>query len=267
MIYCVWYPSGGFGHFVNGVLHLHGDNFVRPTANTIHFGQNGHSHALSLVTPRYSKDIDTYNFDFDSSKNYSVLIDNGINDESVSFLKFFPDAKVIKICYDDNTWPIVAKTMIDKAMLSNIQKELPLDAWETNADWAVREKYFLFLRDHQLRYSWQVDCKYTCLTISNILDYCIFNNYITSNICKIENFESLHSTWLQANSQYIQPIIHANLLIEAIESDSDISLTHITDLWTQAVVNYFIWITYQVEVPANDFANWFQNSEEIRKIL
>ena len=30
MIYCVQYPSGGFGHFINAILTLHGVEFVRP---------------------------------------------------------------------------------------------------------------------------------------------------------------------------------------------------------------------------------------------
>jgi hypothetical protein len=29
MIFCVWYPTGGFGHFINGILHTFRENFVR----------------------------------------------------------------------------------------------------------------------------------------------------------------------------------------------------------------------------------------------
>jgi hypothetical protein len=267
MIYCVWYPSGGFGHFLNGVLTLYGDNFVRPDANTIKFSKNGNSHALNLIAPKYAHNQDTYNFDFETCKNYSVLIDNGINDESTGFLKFFPVSKVIKICYDNTTWPLVAKTMIDKAMSSNIQKELTVDAWETDADWAIREKYFLFLRDHSLRHAWKPDNQYNCLPVSNIIDYKVLENYINTHICKVDNFEDLHSAWLKSNQQYIQTIIWAKNIIAAIESNVDITLTHVTDLWAQAVVNYYIWINYQVEVPANDFADWFQNTKQISEIL
>jgi hypothetical protein len=269
MIYCVWYPSGGFGHFLNGVLTMHGDNFVRPNANTIKFSEDGNSHALELVAPKYRSNPDTYDFNFETSKNYSVLIDNGINDESTKFLKFFPGSKVIKICYNDDTWPVVAKTMFDKAMRSSIQKELPvdIDAWETNADWAVREKYFLFLRDNSLRHAWRDTPVHTCLPVSSIIDYKLLNQHIEQYICKINNFESLHSSWYQVNQQYIQPINYAKDVIAAIESTLDISLTHITDLWSQAVVNYYIWTNYQVEVPANDFADWFRDTREIKKIL
>ena len=30
MIYCVWYPSGGFGHFINAVLTLYSKDFEVP---------------------------------------------------------------------------------------------------------------------------------------------------------------------------------------------------------------------------------------------
>ena len=42
MIYCVWYPSGGFGHFINAVISLYGVDFKRPKNkkfNTTFFGK------------------------------------------------------------------------------------------------------------------------------------------------------------------------------------------------------------------------------------
>ena len=156
MIYCVWYPSGGFGHFINGILNSYGQNFVRPK-NKFEFSENGNSHQLDQVAPKYFQDQNYYTFDFDQSKNYSVLIDNGINNESKNFLNFFPDAKVIKICYSNITWPIIAHTMIVKAQRKNLTSELPIVEWDSTEMWAQREKYFLFLRDHPLRYMWKSD--------------------------------------------------------------------------------------------------------------
>ena len=82
MIYCVWYPSGGFGHFVNAVLTLHGRDFERPERVDYQFSKKGNSHELQLVAPKYLKNPTHYDFDFSSTDHYSVLIDNGINDES-----------------------------------------------------------------------------------------------------------------------------------------------------------------------------------------
>ena len=125
MIYCIWYPSGGFGHFVNAVISLHGDNFVRPK-NKLEFSDNGDSHLLDLTAPKYFHD-NKYNFTFDDNVNYSVLIDNGINNEGVKFLENFPSAKVIKMCYTDNTWPVIAKTMIDKLNADHTKGQIAPD--------------------------------------------------------------------------------------------------------------------------------------------
>ena len=51
-----------------------------------------------------------------------------------------------------------------------------------------------------------------------------------------------------------------------ITKQSD-DLTHITDIWSQAVIYYYIWLKYNVEVPHNDYANWFTNTKEIVTML
>ena len=38
---CVWYPAGGFGHFVNSILTLYGDGFVRPAHKQFDVGASG----------------------------------------------------------------------------------------------------------------------------------------------------------------------------------------------------------------------------------
>jgi hypothetical protein len=73
MIYCVWYPSGGFGHFINAVLTLHGENFARPKKQQYSFSSSGDSHQLELAAPKFFKNPNNYSFDFDSTLNYSVL--------------------------------------------------------------------------------------------------------------------------------------------------------------------------------------------------
>ena len=145
MIYCVWYPSGGFGHFVNAVLTLHGNNFVRPK-KLLKFSDSGNSHGLDLVVPKYLHESWPGGIEFLRDKNYCVLVDNGINNESEQFKSTFPDAVTIKICYCKYSWPVVARTMIEKAMSSSIEQQLPIDAWNTDQPWARREKYFLYLR-------------------------------------------------------------------------------------------------------------------------
>jgi hypothetical protein len=264
MIYCVWYPSGGFGHFVNAVLTLHGQNFVRPK-KSLQFSTTGDSHALDLVVPKYFKNRWCSNFDFSKTQNYCVLIDNGINDESDQFRQTFPDATVIKICYSNHSWPIVARTMIDKAMQSDITKQLPIDSWHTDEDWAKREKYFLYLRDHAVRHSWRHSTDFA-LYVDDLLHYQSLFDQLNS-VIKVEPFENLWHAWRRANTQYLDPMVTASSVIDSINKRKYFDTTGITDIWTQAVIYYYIWIAFGVEIPHNDYADFFCSTEQIAKLI
>ena len=251
MIHCVWYPSGGFGNFVNSVLNLYGRNFKRPNKQP-EFSQDGNSHGQELVAPTYVKDPDEYEFDFDPTVNYSLLIDNGINNESTRFKQFFSDARIIKICYSDFTWPIVANTMIVKAQRSTIEQDLlsDLSNWDTKEPWAQREKYFLFLRDSSLRFSWKPNNDQSILMIDDFLDYQTFRQKLD---VELDDFELYWNQWREVNDRYIGPVLLAQQFLNG-------QLDCITDLWTQAVVYYQIWCQHGIEVPHNDFSNFFNDS-------
>lgn len=259
MIYCVWYPSGGFGHFVNSVLNTYGKNFVRPS-NSITFSTDGNSHGVEYVAPKYFKNQQTYQYNFDKEKNYSIVIDNGINDEGTGFAKFFPGATIIKLCYSDFTWPVVALTMIKKAMRSDIDREIPVDSdkWSGDQDWCKREKYFLFLRDNNLRSAWRPDKEFTSILIEDLMLYESMHNHIVSAGVELDPCQNIHVQWLNANQKYFDPILVAD---QYVNRDIDYQ---ITDLWTQAVIYYQIWCKYGVEVPHNQFANFFESQEQFR---
>jgi hypothetical protein len=265
-VFCIWYPSGGFGHFINAILLLYGEKFLRPT-NSLEFSTNGNSHSLDLVVPKYFHESWPGGFEFSEFYNYSVLIDNGINNESLNFKSVFPDAKVIKICYTDHSWPIIARTMIEKAMNSNIEHELPLDEWGHNNEWAIREKYFLYLRDHPLRFQWNTTTPgQYAIYIDEICDY----NTLFSAINKIVTVSAFKQTWHQwriANDAYIAPVEHAKNIMDCVKSQQLCDITHVKDSWTQAMVYYFIWLEYAFEVPHNDYASWFTNTKEIVTML
>lgn len=266
MIYCVWYPSGGFGHFINAVLTLHGENFVRPNKNTLTFSSTGDSHNLvDLVVPKYSHNHWPGGITFLDDKNYCVLIDNGINDENDNFKSMFPRATVIKICYSMHSWPIVARTMIEKAMLSSLEEQLMIDRWEVDQPWARREKYFLFLRDHHLKHAWS-ESNDSSLDVYTLFDY---NDFFTTlnSLVKVQHFPTLWTEWRQANAKYINPVDSAKNILFNVACKQFCDITDITDLWTQAVVYYYIWEQYKVEVPHNDYSNWFTNTAEIVTML
>jgi hypothetical protein len=268
MIYCVWYPSGGYGHFINAILNLHGNNFARPI-NKIKFSNTGNLHSLDLPAPKYHNDPENYNFKFDQTLNYSVLVDNGINNQGERFKTTFPSAHIIKLCYNDASWPIVAKTMIDKAMQSTVSEQLIVDCdkWDINEPWAVREKYFLFLRDHALRKAWQPAENVTNLLINDMLDYPQLHSQLSTSGVELSNFELLHREWQEANKQYINPVKNSQSVIESIKNNVNVSLNYISSIWDQAVLYYFLWLNFGQEVPHNDYANFFTDTDTIRKCL
>lgn len=265
MIYCIWYPSGGFGHFINGVLTLHGNGFKRPT-NDITFSKNGNSHGLNLVAPKYTPG---YDYKFDPNYNYSVLVDQGINSTSRDFISEFPDAKIIKVCYTDSSWPIVAKTMIDKAMQSSIEQEAAVDpeAWTSTEPWAQREKYFLFLRDHPLRTAWRPESSIDCIVVNDLLNYTRLQYTIKRTGIELSEFKNLWNNWYTHNERYFVPIAIAEQVLEKIKHKEGLDLTHITDVWTQAVIYYYIWTEFDKEVPHNDFENFFSDVSQITQWL
>lgn len=263
MIYCIWYPSGGFGHFLNGIISLHGTDFVRPKKK-LEFSTDGNSHDLDCIAPKYLKDPENYTFNFDHRFNYSVLIDNGINNEGQKFLDFFPDAKIIKVCYNDYDWPVVANTMIHKAMLNNFDDELSLnpDKWNSTEAWAVREKYFLFLRDHPLRKSWKPSNETFHISVKSLLTYQGTKQSIENTGIILSNFEDLWNQWWKLNKKYFDPILNADEIVNGSWPSEPI-----TDLWNQAVVYYRIWCEHGIEVPHNDFPDFFRDQTHLTQWL
>lgn len=269
-IWCVWYPSGGFGHFINTVLTHHGIDFVRPFDTQYKFSSTGDSHTNELVAPKFLHNPTNYKFNFsETNKQYSVLVDNGINDQSKNFINTFPLAKIIKVCYSSTTWPIVAATAVYKAMESNFDSELAVDAdcWPCLDAWAQREKYFLFLSGHRCRSLWNTDTHCHNLLIDDLLEYDVFCHRLGKHGIRLTDFHELWKTWLVHNQKYIEPVIFAKKVIDAIDQDQTMDLLSCQDLWTQAVVNYLIWDRFSYTVPANDFANWFSNTDQITALL
>jgi hypothetical protein len=269
-IFCVWYPSGGFGHFVGAVIALHGKDFVRPNNTTYQFSANGNSHSSDLTAPKFSAGTQYYDFDFfGSDKKYVVLVDPGIDNETNRFVEQYPNAQVLKVSYSAATWPIVAYTSIHKAMESSIQTELAVDLplWPTKQNWAQREKYFLFLAEHHYRSMWQpLDGCYNLL-VDDLLDYQTFHNRLCEFGVAPTDFADLWNTWFKLNQAYIAPVLLAQQVVDAVRSRSNMDLSFCQDLWTQAVVNYTIWHQFGCVVPANDFADWFDNSDQIVALL
>ena len=148
-------------------------------------------------------------------------------------------------------------------MHSSIDAELNFFTCGTDGIWAKREKYFLFLRDHELRVKWRKHPSATNIDVETLLNYDNFNSAILSNGIKLLDFKNLWSKWHKFNIQYFIPILCAQDVINQIKNKELVDLTAITDVWTQSVIYYYIWLEFNVEVPHNDYSNWFTNTKEI----
>lgn len=269
MIYCIWYPSGGFGHFINAVMTTKGHGFARPK-KSLAIDSLGTSHNLDLIMPKYKKGQEYAMPNLDPSLHYSVLIDNGITDESKDFLNVFKNSVTIKICYDDWTWPIVASTCVIKAMNDTLENQIlsDLSGWvETSDDWAKREKFFLFLRDHPLRRAWQGDDDVKSIRITDIKSYLDLKDRFNEIGIIIDEFDESWECWKIANGPYFNPTDTAQKVLDMVKTKTSADLSHITDIWTQAVIYYYLWLEYRREVPHNDYAGFFTNTSEITQWL
>jgi hypothetical protein len=267
MIYCIWYPSGGFGHFVNAIISLHGENFQKPKTQNLSFSKSGDSHSLELAAPKYLKDPENYDFEFNIDKNYSVLVDNGINNEGQKFLSVFPNSQVIKLCYSDYSWPVISLTLINKAMKSSILENFNTVEWNSNESWTLREKYFLYLRDHNLRHTWKPSANVNNILIEDLLDYNKLKFKIENSGIVLREFKDIWDQWHASNIRYFDHIIIAQQVIDSVKHNQLLNLEHVTDIWTQAVIYYYIWLEFKIEVPHNDYADFFETTDQIRKWL
>lgn len=263
---CIWYPSGGFGHFVSAILTLHGRNFAKANVPLV-FSPKGDSHAFPCLLPKYFHNPKHYQIpDTDPGLIYTVLIDNGINDESTLYRKHFPGSKTLKLCYSDHSWCIVARTMVEKALGRDLEDEISLDdsQWPSDENWAVREKYFLYLRDHPLRFSWRPSDDCHSVLLEQLVAYEDMRSCLADY--GLDPFYDDWQRWKTHNQTYVSPMETALDILKNIKNKQSIDLD-IADLWTQSVVNYFIWLEYQFEVPANDYADWFTNTKQIVTML
>lgn len=268
MILAIWYPSGAFGHFVNAVISIYGQDFQRPPVTDYKFGSNGHSHDLPTVLPKYLHDPEHYRFDFSGPGRCTLLIDNGINNESKLFLTRVPACQVLKIVYTDRTWPVIARTLIEKAMQQDLYEQLAVDSnWPVMQPWSQREKYFLYLRDHALRSAWRADSSNLNLAIEDLMSYDSMYQKLQDMHIPVDDFRSTWDKWWAANDRYFFAVSQADSITRSIEQAQALDLSHISALWDQAVINYFIWLRWSVEVPANDWADWFTNTNQMRTML
>jgi hypothetical protein len=274
----IQYPSGGFGHFIHVILSTYCNQFGG-LLNEYRFGPGGDSHSYPTLLPKYFNN----SFDITQYKNrlseittefVTVLIDSGIDNDSYEFLSLIsPDLK-IRICYDDWSWPLLAKMFFTRCMSSVTgQKETvetwitpSLDHWDNpDSSWAKREKFFLYLRDHPFRSMWRSSNRNNLnLPVENVLIYQDLHQSL-NHLVKVNNFEDFYRKWFATNQVHFEFYNQSINIINHLRDNIDI--THITDLFTQSVVYYYIWLKYNFEIPHNDYSDWFTNTKDIVTVL
>jgi len=285
-LYAIQYPAGSFGHFTHLIISNFGNNFVKSddVVNFKNKKESGSSHFTSSMIKKYYC-IDEYK-DYVSAdlvsdytrltKNnqfVTVIIDSGIADDSIEFLQFFPGAKHIRITYDDYSWPFSAKAFYTRCMAEVLHKKTSIsqfiepdaDRWNSNDPWEQREKYFLFLKEHPFREYWR-DLN-NCTNI-NVDKYLSYNELATAlSFSCIGDFEEVYDQFFKANKTHIEWYLECRRVLEALKNKENISLSNINDLFSQATINYYIYIIYNFEVPAWDYRDWFVNTTDIFDLL
>ena len=127
--------------------------------------------------------------------------------------------------------------------------------------------YFLFLRDHTLRTAWHPEVGVDCVVVNSLLNYSKLKHTIERTGIELSEFKSLWNNWYTHNEIYFMPIIIAEQVLDKIKHKESFDLIHITDVWTQAVIYYYIWTEFGKEVPHNDFENFFSNVDQITQWL
>jgi hypothetical protein len=118
-----------------------------------------------------------------------------------------------------------------------------------------------------LRKGWKVkDNDDEPLWVDCMLEYQTLQRQINS-IVAIDDFQPVWIKWRRANAAYIDPVVTAQKVLDLVNTKTQCKLDHITDTWSQAVLYYFVWLHHGIEVPHNDFANFFSHTGEILDLI
>jgi hypothetical protein len=275
------YPSGGYGVYLTRLINKFVTNVVQ-TNDDFLFDDLGTSHSLPLVVGHIHYGVNRMLHAADSThwanikKQKYILIPYcpGIPDDTTDNLKNnFPNAKIIKLCYQDNTWPLVFQNCIVKAVqgTSEANVEFDVEKFGVLDDWARRENFSLLFEHHHYRIMWKehVHDNWLNIDISELItdpQNCLEKvaNFIGGSMINLRELPFRHQQFLNANPNTVQHLEILNI-VKNLNIDRD--LTHINQLYHQAVLNFYVQLEFNFVIPANDYANWFTNTKEIVTML
>ena len=294
------YPSGGYGfylarlinRFVTNVVQTD-DRFLFDRLGTSHslplvvgtnvsqtddcflFDHLGTSHSLSPVVGhvQFCKPVDDmYQLEIQKQKYVTIPYCPGIPNDNLHNLKNnFPNAKIIRLCYQDNVWPLVFQNCILKAASGTLEDnvEFNYEKFGSSDDWARRENFSLLFEHHHYRTMWKAHDKCLNIDIFELLTAtqdCLQQvaNFIGGSTINLDDLSLKHQQFLKANPNTIQ---HLEIfdIVNNLHVDRD--LTHINQLYHQSVLNFYVQLKFNFVIPSNDYANWFTNTKEIVTML
>jgi len=275
------YPSGGYGYYFTRLINSFVTNVVQ-TADLFEFDQLGTSHLLPLVAGDihheqnrnlYSVN-DCYQHDIDQQKYILIPYCPGIQNDTTTNLEVnFPNAKIARLCYYDNTWPLVFQNCITKAVVGTLGTDVEFDdkRFGSSENWARRENFDLMFAHHHYRNMWKTHehVQFLNIDIFDLLtnpQHCLAQvaDFINGTTTNLDLLPTRHQQFLNANPNTVRhfEILHT---VESLKIEKD--LTHITNLYQQAVINFYIQTKFNFIIPPNDYADWFTNTKEIVTML
>lgn len=277
----IHYPSGGYGYYLTRLINAFITNVVK-TPDDFLFDSVGTSHPLPLVAGSIHFDqnktlistSDEYQYDINQQKYILIPYCTGIYSNNVTDLTdTFTNAKIIRLYYKDDTWPLVFQNCIIKAAQKTLENAVEFDAvaFGSSDNWARRENFFLLLKNHHYRHMWH-ECQLPQFLNINIVDLltdpetCLRSiaNFINGTIVDLDLLPSRHRQFLDSN---LNTVRHLEILDIVKNLRHTQNLKHIDHLYQQAVLNFYLHLRYNFEVPPNDYSDWFTNTTDIVKML
>jgi hypothetical protein len=279
-IILISYPSGGFGNFLYHVLTEHADNTVKVANNQLEISNNGNSHSTKKYTNVYYHDPVDYLPSIDNvdikDKKILVLCDNGILDDSyVKLNKVFPNATIVRTTITSLIRPIIYQTCVTKAMNTNVLAETKAHVdnnWiDAHKEYAIRENFTLLYHNWPFK-GWNDHNQCVNVNLELLINdtYNTIKNLIYTLDMQIINDSKLKQVideWQQKNSKYFKIYYECKKIKNALETNADLSIEHITSLHDQGYINYWLEKTYNITIPVYDYKNWFKNTNEIHQVI
>lgn len=292
-IILISYPPGGFGHFIYYVLSEFADRTVKIDNSQFEFSVTGNAHKALEYTNSFWGDPDEYKLEITrnvdvSGKKILVRCDPGLDIHPdlvyTKTDKIFPNATVIRTIVNDHTafliYELALKKMLDRDIFHSSDESINLNWLDCSEDHARREYYTLAYRNLKSNnrffnlYQWRFLDKSNLINFS--LEDLITNPYqsicslisqLDMNIVRDSDLKNLCFDWSEKHRIHTNGYSSWPLIENALDTNLNLDLSNITDLKTQGYINYRIEEKFNIVIPPWDYRQWFQSTNEIKKMI